>query len=364
MEHDPERLELIDANSIQIRMTQILMFSPDTLTPPELKSSLSSDILEKIHKEKNIIKKVPPILIYQELNVTSDSNLLNKNNLGLPLWEGKNIWNYDWQFSYPRRWIAYDIANEFFKRKYGTGSNSGTHKYRLCFRGVAAATNERSLIAAIVPRNIACEVKCTCVDYHDESCRPNTLLSLLLLLNSFVLDFTLRFRVTCNVNIYHIEQLPIPSSLLETANFLIARAARLSCSSDQLSDIWSDVFDKQWINPDLWTFNNSIAQSYGPIHEQEIRHRLAEEAANLTPEWTPACGVHDRTPDRRDTGDRAQLRAEIDAYVAHLYGLTRDEFAYILDTFPVLKRKEEQAFGEFMSKRKCLEEYDRIGHSL
>jgi len=70
--------------------------------------------------------------------------------------------------------------------------------------------------------------------------------------------------------------------------------------------------------------------------------------------------VHDRLPDRRDTGDRAQLRAEIDAYVAHLYGLSRDDFAYILDTFPVLRNKEEKAFGEFMSKRKCLEEYDRI----
>ena len=60
------------------------------------------------------------------------------------------------------------------------------------------------------------------------------------------------------------------------------------------------------------------------------------------------------------TGDRAQLRAEIDAHVAHLYGLSRDDFSYILDTFPVLKKKEEKAFGEFMSKRKCLEEYDRL----
>ncbi len=46
--------------------------------------------------------------------------------------------------------------------------------------------------------------------------------------------------------------------------------------------------------------------------------------------------------------------------VVHLYGLSRDDFAYILDTFPVLKKKEKKAFGEFMSKRKCLEEYDRI----
>jgi hypothetical protein len=27
----------------------------------------------------------------------------------------------------------------------------------------------------------------------------------------------------------------------------------------------------------------------------------------------------------------------------------------------VLKKKEKKAFGEFMSKRKCLEEFDRIG---
>jgi predicted nucleic acid-binding protein len=49
---------------------------------------------------------------------------------------------------------------------------------------------------------------------------------------------------------------------------------------------------------------------------------------------------------------------------AHLYGLSRDDFAYILDTFPVLKRKEEKAFGEFMSKRKCLEEYERVGRIM
>jgi hypothetical protein len=68
--------------------------------------------------------------------------------------------------------------------------------------------------------------------------------------------------------------------------------------------------------------------------------------------------------DRQDTGDRARLRAEIGPYVAHLYGSSREDFAYILDAFPVLKRKEEQPFGDYMSKRKCLEEYDRIGTIL
>jgi hypothetical protein len=124
------------------------------------------------------------------------------------------------------------------------------------------------------------------------------------------------------------------------------------------------MHSESWQTSEYCYPSSAPLYNYGPIHEQDIRRRLAEEAANLTPEWTPACGVHNRTQDRRDTGNRAQLRAEIDACVAHLYGLTRDEFAYILDTLPVLKRKEEQAFGEFMSKRKCLEEYDRIATIL
>jgi len=101
-----------------------------------------------------------------------------------------------------------------------------------------------------------------------------------------------------------------------------------------------------------------------PKNEQQIRRKIYEAAGTLSDVWEPNRGVHDRTPDRRDTSDRVQLRAEIDAYVAHLYGLSRDDFAYILETFPVLKRKEQAAFGEFMSKRKCLEEYNRIGKVL
>jgi len=43
-------------------------------------------------------------------------------------------------------------------------------------------------------------------------------------------------------------------------------------------------------------------------------------------------------------------RSEIDAHVVHLFGLSRDGFAYILDTFPVFNKKKK-AFGEFMPKK-------------
>jgi hypothetical protein len=181
-------------------------------------------------------------------------------------------------------------------------------------------------------------------------------------MTSFAVDWIIRNKVTTNLTMFYLYQLPIARKTVNEffEQSVTARTARLVSGHKKFISIWKSVFVKEWQSPDFWYPPPAPIDTYGPAHEQEIRKRLRDEAKNLTPEWGPPCGVHDRLPDRRDTGDRAQLRAEIDAYVAHLYGLSRDDFAYILDTFPVLKKKEKKAFGEFMSKRKCLEEYDRL----
>lgn len=69
---------------------------------------------------------------------------------------------------------------------------------------------------------------------------------------------------------------------------------------------------------------------------------------------------------------RAQLGAELDAWFARAYGLTRDELRYILDpsdvygpnfpgeTFRVLKEKELAKFGEYRTRRLVLEAWDRL----
>ena len=49
--------------------------------------------------------------------------------------------------------------------------------------------------------------------------------------------------------------------------------------------------------------------------------------------------------------ERAQLRAEMDAIVAKLYGMTEEELEYILSTFPIVK--EEQ-------KKRVMEEFGRL----
>ena len=73
-----------------------------------------------------------------------------------------------------------------------------------------------------------------------------------------------------------------------------------------------------------------------------------------------------------DEDRRAYLRAELDAWYARAYGLTRDELRYILDpadvmgedypseTFRVLKNNEMKKFGEYRTRRLVLEAWDRM----
>ena len=69
---------------------------------------------------------------------------------------------------------------------------------------------------------------------------------------------------------------------------------------------------------------------------------------------------------------RALIRAELDAFFAMKYGLTRNELRYMLDphdvkgenypseTFRGLKNKEMKEFGEYRTQRLVLEAFDRI----
>jgi hypothetical protein len=87
--------------------------------------------------------------------------------------------------------------------------------------------------------------------------------------------------------------------------------------------------------------------------------------------WAQDMG-YDGAPFPFDPDRRALLRAELDAYYAHLYGLTRDELRYILDpadlmgpdypseTFRVLKNNELRQFGEYRTQRLVLEAWDRL----
>jgi len=364
MEHDPERLPVIDDNALKMSVKQVKKFSPDTLSVMEFKSQRDIDIATRIYGDWPLLgdklEDTWNVKFRSELHMTNDSHLFKSAPTDCPLYEGKMIWLFDSHFESPRYWVDRDEVEEAL----GQNAWEGNH-YKVGFRNVAASTNERTLICGVAPPSFHGNSLLTVTPKNRRWEGPNESETLWIasILSSICIDFLIRQKVSTNLNYFFIESLPVPRENLQNAvlECIIAKAMLLFCCDKDFARLWEKLFSTNWQSPDFWYPSPVPIDNYGPAHEQEIRRRLRDEARTLTPEWSPHCGVHDRLPDRRDTGDRAQLRAEIDAYVAHLYGLSRDDFAYILDTFSVLKKKEKKAFGEFMSKRKCLEEYDRIG---
>ncbi len=45
-----------------------------------------------------------------------------------------------------------------------------------------------------------------------------------------------------------------------------------------------------------------------------------------------------------------RLRTRLDALYFHLYGLSRDAAGYVLDTFPIMRREDEKAFGHYRTR--------------
>lgn len=61
---------------------------------------------------------------------------------------------------------------------------------------------------------------------------------------------------------------------------------------------------------------------------------------------------------------RELLRAELDAAFFHLYGVARDDVDYIMETFPIVKRKDVAEHGEYRTKRLILEIYDAMRDAI
>jgi len=156
-------------------------------------------------------------------------------------------------------------------------------------------------------------------------------------------------------------------------------AMRISCFIGNLNSIVFDYVTRQKIggmNLNLFIVNQLPVlppSAYTPIDIEFIAPRVLElvyTAYDLKP-FAEDMGYHGE-PFRWDEEHRALLRAELDAYYARLYGLTRDELRYILDpqdvygpdfpgeTFRVLKEKEIKQYGEYRTRRMVLEAWDRL----
>jgi len=75
--------------------------------------------------------------------------------------------------------------------------------------------------------------------------------------------------------------------------------------------------------------------------------------------FSEACG-YDGPPFDWNEERRFILRCELDAVFLHLYGLSRDDGELVMDTFPIVKRKDEAKWGEYRTRRVVLEHYEML----
>ena len=78
------------------------------------------------------------------------------------------------------------------------------------------------------------------------------------------------------------------------------------------------------------------------------------------PFWVSSPALPTGTPFRWDDERRFLLRCELDAAYFHLYAIARDDVDYIMDTFPIVRRKDEKKHGEYRTKRVILEMDDQM----
>jgi hypothetical protein len=184
-----------------------------------------------------------------------------------------------------------------------------------------------------------------------------------------VLDFVARQK-TGNVKLMHyvFKQLAVLAPDRYSGSdvlFIVAHVLELTYSA----------WDIKALADDLWRDSDENLRRLIRCRWEENKEATGGHEFR-PPEWAEI--AHDGIPlppFKWDEERRARLRAELDAYYAHLYGLTRDELRYILDpkdvygpdfpseTFRVLKEKEERLYGEYRTRRLVLEAFDKLAGS-
>lgn len=217
----------------------------------------------------------------------------------------------------PRYWVPADeVAARLSAKNWERGWLVG-------WRKITNTTNERTLICTVFPRSAAGDSLPLVLPETD----PELTSGLIANLSSLALDFVERRKLGgTNLTFQYLFQLP--------------------------------VLPPEFYTPDRLSFTTPRV-----LELTYTSHSLDPFARDLG---------HDGPPFVWDEDRRALLRADLDAFYARAYGLTRDELRYILDpadvkgpdypseTFRVLKDKEIRTHGEYRTRRLVLEVWDRM----
>ena len=324
--------------------------NPNTLTCPVFRSERDAELTKKLYRAAPVLFDEQRadgnpwgIRFMAMLHMSNDSHLFaDAPGAGrLPLYEAKLIHQFDHRWATytpdgnsrdvtlaehrdpgftvtPRYWVD---ASEVEQRLADKGWTRG---WMMGWRDICRATDERTVIAAVVARVGTGDTLLLMFPDPKHGARVACLLADQC---SLVHDYAARQKVGGTHLKYHVKKqlLNLPPDRYTAADlaYIVPRVLELTYTAHDLQ---------------AW------AQDLG----------------------------YDGPPYAFDPDRRAILRAELDAWYARLYGLTRDELRYILDpsdvmgddypseTFRVLQKNEMREFGEYRTQRLVLEAWDHI----
>jgi len=303
---------------------------------------------------RTVLKKVWPLRYCRMFDMTNDSNLfkrrdeLEKNGWypvggnrwkkgeaeAVPLYEGKMVQMYD-----HRAANVVMNADNLHRPAQQEASTAAQHadanfcpapqfwvsvsdvqpqyagQWALAFKEITAPTNMRSMIACIAPGvGFGNKLPLWLPESGAEQDYAQFAPLLLANFNSFAFDFVVRQKLQGQtLNLFIVEQLPL---------------------------IRPDQFEQRLGKTKIAEFvrGEVLRLSY-------TAHDLAPFARDLG---------YDGQPFKWDENDRRHRLARLDALFFHLYGIARDDAAYILDTFPIVREHDEKAFKCYLTKNLVL----------
>ncbi|MFO0560255.1 MAG: N-6 DNA methylase [Polyangiales bacterium] len=213
----------------------------------------------------------------------------------------------------PWWWVPEREVDECLAKKWDRG-------WMLGWRDIARSVDQRTLISCVVPREGASHG--FPLAFLGKFSVQQSPLPFVAGFNSLVADYVVRQKVGgTHLTFFIIKQLPIPAPTFFSA----------PCDWDR------SITRLQWLVPRVL----------------ELTYTAWDLEA-----FARDCG-YDGAPFRWDSERRFELRCELDAAFFHWYGLAREDVGYVMETFPIVKRKDEEAHGGvYRTKERILALYD------
>lgn len=303
LQHASADRNKVNANSgVTIGAYELSRIRPD-LSLPEVRTEIEWNIFRRIAYAFPKFGKEGiqwQHTFHREIDMTLNKNLFShdKNETSIPLIEGRMVHQFSfgakayisgsgrkaiWEESYA--YNANDLSPQFYinEKLLPTRIRNRTRKLRVGFCDITGQTNERTMLASVIPNGIVCGNKVPTIDFLLEKSIPSLIYLWVGFANSFIFDWLLRRVITTNVNFFILDSIPVPEP-----DFRLA------------------------------------------AHKDIADYTLALTTASADPfNW-----------------QTAQIRARIDALSALAYNISYEEYAMILEDFTSLDRLQPLIKGE------------------